>query len=71
MIDSFFLIAAGLSALILLVTAGAAMLSFFPALAIYCGMLWISFFRWGVKMVLRVLGLAVVIVLMIVVFGGG
>ena len=71
MIDSFFLIAAGLSAAILMFFAVGAIASFFPALAIYCGELWISFFRWGVKMVLRVLGLAVVIVLMIVVFGGG
>lgn len=71
MIDSFFLIAAGFSALILIVFAAGAAASFFPALAIYTGALWFSFFRWVLRMTLRVLGLAVVIVLMIVVFGPG
>ena len=71
MIDSFFLIAAGFAALILIFFAAGAAASFFPALAIYTGTLWFSFFRWVLRMTLRALGLAVVIVLMIVVFGGG
>ena len=71
MIDSFFLIAAGFSALILIFFAAGAAASFFPALAIYTGTLWFSFFRWGFRMLLKVIGLAIVVVLMIVVFGPG
>ena len=71
MIDSFLLIAAGFAALILIFFVAGAAVSFLPALAIYCGELWISAFRWGARMLLRLLGLAIVVVLMIVVFGGG
>jgi hypothetical protein len=66
MIDSLFLIAAGFSALILLVTAGAAILAFFPALAIYCGMLWMAFFSWSLRMLGIVILFAIFIICMIV-----
>ena len=59
MIDSFFLIAAGFSALILIFFAVGAVASFFPALAIYCGMLWVAAFRWA----LRALGIVILFVI--------
>lgn len=62
MIDSFFLIAAGFSALILIFFAVGAVASFFPALAIYCGMLWFSFFRW----MLRTMGIVILFAIFIV-----
>lgn len=49
MIDSFLLIAAGFSALILIFFAVGAVASFFPALAIYCGTLWFTAFRWMLR----------------------
>jgi len=66
MIDSFFLIAAGFAALILLVTAGAAILAFFPALVIFCGQLWMAFFSWSLRMLGIVILFAIFIVCMIV-----
>lgn len=59
MIDSFLLIAAGLSAAILMFFAVGAIASFFPALAIYCGTLWFSFFRWAARMLIVVVLFAV------------
>ena len=61
MIDSFFLIAAGFSALILIFFAVGAAASLFPALAIYCGMLWVAAFRW----MLRALGVLMLLLVFI------
>ena len=61
MIDSFFLIAAGFSALILIFFAVGAAASLFPALAIYCGMLWVAAFRW----MLRALGIVILLLIFI------
>ena len=61
MIDSFFLIAAGFSALILIFFAVGAVVSFFPALAIYTGMLWVAAFRW----MLRALGIVILLLIFI------
>jgi hypothetical protein len=61
MIDSFFLIAAGFSALILIFFAAGAAVSFLPALAIYCGELWIAVFRW----MLRAMGVVILFTIFI------
>lgn len=67
MIDSILLIAAGFSALILVVFAAGAAASFFPALAIYCGMLWVAAFRWVLRGLLTVILLLIFITCMIIV----
>lgn len=61
MIDSILLIAAGFSALVLIFFAVGAVASFFPALAIYCGMLWMAAFRW----MLRALGIVILLLIFI------
>ena len=50
MFDSIMIIAAGLSATILIFFALSSVLSFFPALLIFCGELWMAFFRWALRM---------------------
>ena len=67
MIDSFLLIAAGFSALILIFFAVGALASFFPALAIYCGQLWMALFRWMLRALLIVFLFAIFAVCMIVI----
>lgn len=67
MIDSFFLIAAGFSALILAFFAAGAIASFFPALAIYCGQLWMAAFRWMLRALLIVFFFAIFAVCMLII----
>jgi hypothetical protein len=62
MFDSVLLIAAGFSALILIFFAAGAAASFFPALAIYCGQLWMAAFSW----MLRALGVVMLLLIFIV-----
>lgn len=49
MIDSVLLVSAGFAALILAFFMLSSLLSFFPALLVFCGELWMSFFRWAVR----------------------
>ena len=67
MIDSFLLIAAGFSALILIFFVAGAAVSFLPALAIYCGQLWMALFRWMLRALLIVFLFAIFAVCMIVI----
>lgn len=46
MIDSILMIGAGLASLVLLAFMFGAVLSFIPALAIFCGELWMRLFSW-------------------------
>jgi hypothetical protein len=50
MIDSIMMIAAGFAALVLAFFAFSSILSFFPALLVFCGELWMTFFRWALRM---------------------
>lgn len=66
MFDSVLLIAAGFSALILIFFAVGAIASFFPALAIYCGMLWVAAFRWMLRALGTVILFGIFIVCMLI-----
>jgi hypothetical protein len=57
--EAVFMAAAGLSAAILIFFAVGAAASFLPALAIYCGQLWMAAFRW----MLRALGVVVLLII--------
>lgn len=68
MIDSIMIIAAGFSALILIFFCAGAAVSFLPALAIYCGQLWMAAFRWMLRALGTVLLFGIVVGCIIIVF---
>jgi hypothetical protein len=68
MIDSIMLIGAGLAGLVLIFFAAGAVLSFIPALAIFCGELWMRLFSWMLG-TLKIVILFVIFVVCMLIIG--